>query len=87
MNTISEYDLLVIDDFGLMDLNMEKCRNLFEVFESRDSRKSTMIISQVPVIKWWDMFSDSTYADACLSRITCQAYRIECNGRDMRKDK
>ena len=87
MNTISEYDLLVIDDFGLMDLNMEKCRYHIEVFESRDSRKSTMIISQVPVIKWWDMFSDSTYADACLSRITYQAYRIECNGRDMRKDK
>lgn len=24
------YDLLVIDDFGLMDLNLDKCRDLFE---------------------------------------------------------
>ena len=84
-NEMAEYDLLVIDDFGLMDLDMEKCRDLFEIIETRDSRKSTMIISQLPVIKWWDLFGDSTYADACLSRMTAKAYRLECNGRDMRK--
>ena len=30
------YDLLVIDDFGLMDLNLDKCRDLFEIIEDRD---------------------------------------------------
>lgn len=30
------FDLLVIDDFGLMQLDLNKCRNLFEVLESRD---------------------------------------------------
>ena len=39
------YDLLVIDDFGLMDLNLDKCRDLFEIIEARDCRKSTVIIS------------------------------------------
>lgn len=46
-NKMASYDLLVIDDFGLMDLNMDKCRDLFEIIESRDSRKATIIISQV----------------------------------------
>ena len=55
-----------------------------EEIESRDCRKSTMIVSQFPVKKWWDFFQDSTYADACLSRMTSKAYRLECNGRDMR---
>ena len=36
-NRMSEYDLLVIDDFGLMELDLDKCRNLFEIIESRDS--------------------------------------------------
>ena len=27
----------------------------------------------------------NTYADAVLSRMTKQAYRLECNGRDMRQ--
>ena len=85
VNALSSYDLLVIDDFGLMELDMDKCRDLFEVIETRDSRKSTMIVSQLPVVKWWDLFKDNTYADACLSRMTSKAYRLECNGRDMRK--
>ena len=84
-NQMAAYDLLVIDDFGLMELDVDKCRDLFEVIESRDCRKSTMIVSQFPVIKWWDLFKNDTYADACLSRMTSKAYRLECNGRDMRK--
>ena len=84
-NEMSAYDLLVIDDFGLMELDMDKCRDLFEIIETRDSRKATMIVSQHPVASWWDLFKDSTYADACLSRMTAKAYRLECNGRDMRK--
>ena len=80
----NNYYLLVIDDFGLMDLNMDKCRDLFEIIESRDSRKATIIISQVPVAKWYQLFGDNTYADACLSRITSKAYRLEFPGRDRR---
>jgi len=84
-NQMALYDLLVIDDFGLMELSMDKCRDLFEFIETRDCKKATMIVSQLPVIKWWDLFKDNTYADACLSRVTSKAYRLECNGRDMRK--
>ena len=85
INTMSMYDLLVIDDFGLMELSLDKCSDLFEIIETRDSRKSTVIASQLPVVRWWDLFKDNTYADACLSRITSKAYRLECNGRDMRQ--
>lgn len=86
-NKMAEYDLLVIDDFGLMDLNLDKCRYLFEVIESRDCRKATAIISQIPVMKWYQLFGDSTYADACLSRITSKAYRLEFPGSDRRIEK
>ena len=78
------YDLLVIDDFGLMDLNLDKCRDLFEIIEARDCRKSTVIISQMPVANWYQLFGDNTYADACLSRMTSKAYRLDFPGRDRR---
>lgn len=87
VNLMASYDLLVIDDFGLMDLNMNKCRFLFEILETRDTKKATAIVSQLPVSKWWEMFLDNTYADACLSRITSKAFRLEFKGRDMRKAK
>ena len=54
------YDLLVVDDFGLMSMDVNKCRNLFEVFDSRDPHKSILMISQLPVSSWYDMFQDHT---------------------------
>ena len=83
-NKMAGYDLLVIDDFGLMDLNLDKCRDLFEIIEARDCRKSTVIISQMPVASWYQLFGDNTYADACLSRMTSKAYRLDFPGRDRR---
>lgn len=85
--TVNEYasvDLLVVDDFGLMSLDVNKCRNLFEVLDSRDPFKSIMIISQLPVTAWYDLFKDHTYAEACLARLLTEAYRLEMNGKDMR---
>jgi len=84
VNHVANLDLLAIDDFGLMDLDLDKCRDLFEVIDSRDARKSILIISQMPVKSWYDIFSDSTYADACLDRLIHKAYRLELNGRNMR---
>lgn len=43
------YSPLVIDDFSLVQLDLNKCRNLFEVLESRDPGRSTMVISWFPV--------------------------------------
>lgn len=84
VNQLAGFDLLIIDDFGLMELDLDKCRDLFEVIDSRESRKSTMVVSQLPVKAWYELFADSTYADACLDRIIHKAYRLELNGRNMR---
>lgn len=69
----------MIDDFGLMELDLDKYRDLFEVLDTRDGRKSTVGISQFPASTWFDMFADNTYADACLIRITDKhhTYRLE----------
>lgn len=84
LNLFAGYDLLVVDDFGLMNMDVNKCRNLFEVFDSRDPHKSILVISQFPVSAWYDMFQDHTYAEACLARMLSRAYRLEMNGKNMR---
>ena len=84
---MAAYNLLAIDDFGLMQLDLNKCRNLFEVLESRDPYKSTMVISQFPVKSWYDLFQEHTYADACLTRLLNNSYRLEMNGKNMRNMK
>lgn len=84
LSIYARYDLLVVDDFGLMSMDVNKCRNLFEVFDSRDPHKSILVISQFPVSSWYDMFQDHTYAEACLARLLSGAYRLEMNGKNMR---
>lgn len=87
LNLIASYDLLVIDDFGLMTLDLNKCRNLFEAIDSRDPGRSTIVISQFPVKSWYDLFQEHTYADACLTRLLNNSYRLEMNGKNMRNMK
>lgn len=84
INQMAMLDLLVIDDFGLIKLDLDKCRDVFEVIDSRDSRKSTMFVSQLLVKAWYELFTDSTYADACLDRMVHTAYRLELKGKNMR---
>lgn len=85
LNKLAKIDLLIIDDFGLMSLDMDMCRNLFELIDSREGRKSTIIVSQFPVAEWYEMFKDSTYADACLDRLTGGSLRIEFTGESLRR--
>jgi DNA replication protein DnaC len=84
LNQMSSYDLLIVDEFGLMNLDINKCRNLFEVFDCRDPHKSILLISQIPVPSWYDMFQDHTYAEASLARVLNDSYRLEMNGKNMR---
>ena len=84
VNHMAKLDMLVIDDFGLMDLDLDKCRDFFEVIDSRDNQKSTVVVSQLPVQSWYDLFADNTYADACLDRIIHKAFRLELKGKNMR---
>ena len=51
-NEMYDYDLLDVDAFSLVNLDIDKCFALFEIVKSRHSRKPTVIISQLPVLKW-----------------------------------
>ena len=84
INELYKIDLLILDDFGFMDLDPDNCRYLFEVIDAREGRKSIIVISQLPIESWYSIFKDSTYAEACLDRMVCDAYRLEFNGRNMR---
>ena len=81
LNSLPRLDLLIIDDFGLMDLDLNKCRNLFKIIGSRDNLKSTMIVSQLPVSSWYELFAGNTYVDACLDRMIHKTYWLELNGK------
>lgn len=82
---ISKADLLILDDFGLTHLEQQQRMDMLEIIEDRHAKKATIIASQLPVDKWWDIFGDSTLADAFLDRMVHTSYRIELKGESLRK--
>ena len=58
---------------------------LLEIIEDRHGRKSTIISSQLPVSKWYEVIGESTVADAILDRMVHTAHRIELKGESLRK--
>jgi len=82
---ISRHNLLILDDFGLKELNTEERLLLLEILEDRHGIRSTVITSQLPVEKWYEMIGDSTIADAILDRLIHSSRRIEIKGESKRK--
>lgn len=85
MAKIEKYDLLILDDFGLQALDNTARMILLEIIEDRHGRKSTIISSQLPVAKWYEIIGDSTVADAILDRMVHTAHRLELKGESLRK--
>ena len=86
MDKIAKSSLLIIDDFGLSNLDKSKALDLMEIIEDRHSKKSTIIASQIPISTWYDIIPDSTIADAILDRIVHTATRIDLKGDSLRKN-
>lgn len=87
ISKIEKQDLLILDDFGLQPLDTNSRMMLLEIIEDRHGRKSTIISSQLPVAKWYDIIGDSTVADAILDRMAHTAHRLELKGESLRKNK
>jgi DNA replication protein DnaC len=83
---LAQTDLLVIDNFGMKVLEGQQLLDFLEVIEDRHARKSTIIISQLPIADWYDILSsNTTAADAILDRIVHTAVRFQLAGMSMRR--
>jgi DNA replication protein DnaC len=87
INRIEKQDLLVLDDFGLQKMDNPTRMAFLEIIEDRHDLKSTIISSQLPVKKWYDVIGESTIADAILDRMVNGAHRIDLEGDSLRKKK
>jgi DNA replication protein DnaC len=82
---IAKADLLILDDFGLTHLEKQHQLDLMELIEDRHGKKSTIIVSQLPVPSWYEVIGEETIADAILDRLLHSSYRIELTGESLRK--
>jgi DNA replication protein DnaC len=85
LTSYAKTDLLVLDDYGLLELNQEQRHDLLEILEDRHGLKSTLVTSQLPVKHWHEQIGDPTLADAILDRLVHRAHKIQLKGESMRK--
>jgi DNA replication protein DnaC len=86
MKSLARVDLLILDDWGLEPLDGNARHHLLEILEDRYGRRSTLVTSQLPVARWFDLIGDPTYADAILDRLVHNAHRLELSGDSMRRN-
>ncbi|MGU7776354.1 IS21-like element helper ATPase IstB [Burkholderia sp. MR1-5-21] len=73
-------DLLILDDFGIGEMNAQTAHILLDVVDRRMRTGFLLIASQYPIELWHACFPDPMVADAVLVRIVHQSYRIILKG-------
>ena len=82
---LERQDLLILDDFGIQPFDAQSRATLMEIIEDRHGKKSMIVTSQLPVVKWFEVIGEQTIADAILDRIVHDAHRLELVGDSLRK--
>ena len=85
LNTLRNLDVLILDDWGLIQLSQTQQEDLFQLLDDRIQKRSTIATSQLPVEHWHQNMANPTIADALLDRLVQPAYRIELKGDSLRK--
>lgn len=84
LKKLNNTQLLIMDDFGLSKMDNKEREVLMDIIEDRHASKSTIIASQIPISKWYEVIGEGTIADAILDRIINSSYRIELKGKSLR---
>ncbi len=86
MDKIKKTEILILDDFGMSPMSLDETKDFLEIIEDRYQVSSTIILSQLPISDWYQLFKDRTYADAIMDRLFSSSTKIELKGESLRKN-
>lgn len=85
IKSLGKVDVLILDDWGLANLNQHQRIDLLEILEERHGEGSTIVTSQIPVDQWHEVIGSPTLADAIMDRLVHNAHRLNITGESMRR--
>jgi DNA replication protein DnaC len=77
-------DLLILDDFGLDQMDPQESRDAYEVFTERHRAGSMIVTSNRGPDEWLATFSDPLRAQSAIDRFTSNAYDLVIEGESYR---
>jgi DNA replication protein DnaC len=85
INTLSNADVVVIDDFLATGIDERAASDLFAILANRDNHRPTIIASQSSPEYWLQALPDRVVADSIVNRLANNARKINLGDTDMRK--
>ena len=86
MKDIERNDLVILDEFGYVPIDVESARLLFQVVSACYERRSMIFTTNIEFSKWGTILGDDKLAAAMIDRIVHHGRLIEFGGPSHRMD-
>ncbi|MDP2072711.1 ATP-binding protein, partial [Hydrogenophaga sp.] len=84
LQQLAKIDVLVLDDWGIGNLDAATRADLLEIIDDRVGQRATIIAHQLPIEHWHAWLGDPTVADAILDRLLQSCRRFSLDGESRR---
>jgi len=84
MKKIIKMPLLILDDFGLIQLNKNYQLYLYQIISERYEKASIMITSNRDFSEWIDVFENPLIGSAAMDRLVHKAIKVSIEGDSFR---
>jgi DNA replication protein DnaC len=84
LNRLARLDVLLIDEFGYLNLKPEQSNTFFKLMEERYHRHSTIITTNLGYAEWHNFLGNQSMVDALLSRVRHYCHTVTIDGPSLR---
>ena len=84
LNRLARLDVLLIDEFGYLNLKPEQSNTFFKLMEERYHRHSTIITTNLVYDEWHNFLGNKPMVDALLSRVRHYCHTVAITGDSLR---
>ena len=78
-------DVLLIHEFGYLNLKPEQSNTFFKLMEERYDRHSTIITTNLIYDEWHNFLGNKSMVEALLSRVRHYCHTVTINGPSLRE--
>ena len=85
INHLARLDVLLIDEFGYLNLKAEQSNAFFKLMEERYHRRSTIVTTNLGYDEWHNFLGNKSMVEALLSRLRHYCHTVPIDGPSLRE--
>ena len=85
VNRLARLDILLIDEFGYINLKPEQSNVFFKLMEERYRQHSTIITTNLSYDEWHNFLGNKSMVEALLSRVRHYCHTVHIDGPSLRE--